>query len=74
MSGATPAQAHSFVLRLWAEPGGGGDVEELRGEIRHVPSGTTAYFRRLEGVAAALRTVLRQVEEAGEGTFTHDES
>ena len=73
MSGATPAQAHSFVLRLWAEPGGG-DVEELRGEIRHVPSGATAYFRRLEGVAAALRKVLRQVAEAGEGTFTHDES
>ncbi|HEX9937496.1 MAG TPA: hypothetical protein VGB15_10245 [Longimicrobium sp.] len=71
MSGAIPAQSHSFVMRLWEEPAGGDDGGELRGEIRHVPSGTTAYFRRLEGVAAALRRLLGQV--AGDDTFTHHE-
>lgn len=71
MSGATPAQSHSFVMRLWEEPGGGDDGGELRGEIRHVPSGTTAYFRRLEGVSAALRRLLEQV--AGGDAFTHHE-
>lgn len=73
MSGATPAQTHSFVLRLWAEPGGGGEPEELRGEIRHVPSGAAAYFRRLEGVPAALRRLLDEVVDEGQGTLTQGE-
>jgi hypothetical protein len=71
LSGASPARTHSFVLRLWSEPGGGGEHDELRGEIRHVPSGATAFFRRLEGVPAALRGLLGEV---GDEVFTQGES
>ncbi len=51
-----PAPAAStFVVRLWPEPSvteeGG---FEWRGEIRHVTTGETRYFRRLSGLLAVL--------------------
>jgi len=50
--------AHTFVLRVWLERGGGADADEWRGELRRVPSGDTVYFRSLEGLAPLLARLL----------------
>ena len=46
--------AHTFVLRVWLERGGGAQGDEWRGELRRVPTGETAYFRTLEALPSLL--------------------
>jgi hypothetical protein len=53
-----PSPAHTFVLRVWLERGGGADADEWRGELRRVPSGDTTFFRSLEGLAPLLARLL----------------
>lgn len=56
---AQPAEAQTFILRVWVErddaPSASG---ELRGEVKHVPSGQSAYFRTLEGLPPVLRRLI----------------
>ncbi|HEX6042349.1 hypothetical protein [Longimicrobium sp.] len=61
---AQPPTSQTFILRVWLEPGPGGDAGEWRGELKSVPGGETAYFRGWNGVGPALR---RAVEEQGIG-------
>lgn len=54
-------RAHTFIVRVWFEPQEGQQLPgEWRGEAKHVPSGRTAYFRRLESVGGVL---VRLMEE-----------
>jgi hypothetical protein len=63
--------AHSFILRVWLEPRQGAAPGEWRGELKHVPSGTTAYFRTFESLPPLLHRLVGQhavdadVAEAG---------
>ncbi len=53
--GETGASARTFVVRLWFEATDEtGSRGEWRGQVREVPGGDTAYFRKLEGVVGAL--------------------
>ncbi|HEU0016094.1 MAG TPA: hypothetical protein VFQ45_20620 [Longimicrobium sp.] len=63
---AEPMPAHSFILRVWLEPAGG--TGEWRGELKHVPSGETSYFRTLEGLQPLLERMLARAR--GESTLT----
>lgn len=36
--------SHLFTVRLWKEPLGQGQTE-VRGEVKHLPSGEVRYFR-----------------------------
>ena len=55
----TSDATQSFVLRVWRESGQHGEAE-WRGELRHVPTGRSAFFRTLEALPALVR---RQAEE-----------
>jgi hypothetical protein len=44
MSDTPAAVSQLFILRLWAEDVGDGRFE-IRGQVKHVPSGESDYFR-----------------------------
>lgn len=49
-------RTHTFILRLWFESGKELDQEgEWRGEIRDVTTRSTAHFRHIDGLTAAIR-------------------
>jgi len=48
---------HLFTIRMWAEALGK-DHAEWRGQVRHVTSGETRYFRDWPALVAFLREVL----------------
>jgi hypothetical protein len=55
---------HSFVVRLWYEPGGADTSGQWRGSVEHVPSGQRRYFIALgdltEFVASKLAMPSRE--------------
>jgi hypothetical protein len=55
-------RSHLFVLRLWQEDLGEGQVE-WRGKVRHVLSGEVHYFRDWPALTALLLTMLADSEE-----------
>ena len=55
-SSAPPAQ--TFILRVWLEPAPPPAAGEWRGELKHVPTGTTAYFRTFEGLPPLLQRLV----------------
>lgn len=63
-----------FTVRVWAEPLGNGQTE-LRGQVRHVLSGETRYFREWPDLIAylseqmALGQMNRQLIDGGFGRF-----
>jgi hypothetical protein len=57
-----PPASQTFILRVWLEPGPGGEAGEWRGEIKSVPGGETAYFRGWDAAAAALRRAVEGTE------------
>ncbi|HWK89763.1 MAG TPA: hypothetical protein VNP72_07200, partial [Longimicrobium sp.] len=62
--------AHSFILRVWLERSDG-EPGEWRGELKHVPSGETAFFRTLDGLQPLLERLLAAGGTArGETTLT----
>jgi hypothetical protein len=46
-----------FTLRLWPEALGDGQAE-WRGQVRHLPSGETRYFREWPALVAFLQHML----------------
>lgn len=63
MDPQSPA-ALTFILRLWLEKDDAGHAPgEWRGELKHVPSGRSAYFRTFDGIAGALHRLLHEVEQ-----------
>lgn len=66
---AQPAhRSHLFTVRLWAEELGDGQIE-WRGQVQHVLSGKTHYFRdwiTLVEVVAAMLPGLEGSERSGE--------
>lgn len=66
---APEGRAHSVLLKLWFEPSALPDDEsEWRGEVRHLVSGESTYFRRLAGIAGAVEEVLRRAPDPADGT------
>jgi hypothetical protein len=55
--GGPPLHSHLFTLRLWAEEMGD-DQTEWRGEVRHVTSGETRYFREWSTLVTLLLAML----------------
>ena len=49
--------SHLFTLRVWQEDLGDGQIE-WRGQIKHVLSGETRYFRRCSELRAFVRECL----------------
>ncbi|UCC77204.1 MAG: hypothetical protein JSW37_02240 [Anaerolineales bacterium] len=57
--------SHLFTVRLWQE-GLGGGRSEWRGQVRHVSSGETSYFRDWPTLVSLLIKMLsRQENEVG---------
>jgi len=52
-----PHRTHLFTVRLWLETLGGGQAE-WRGQVRHVGTGETVYFREWPGLLDFLQTTL----------------
>lgn len=60
---STPAEAQTFILRVWMERDDASATPgELRGEVKHVPSGQSAYFRTLEGLPSVLGRLMDRTE------------
>jgi hypothetical protein len=60
-----PPAAQSFVLRVWLERDDAASAPgEWRGELKHVPSGRSAYFRTLEGLPPVLLRLLDGTRDA----------
>ncbi|MFN2164986.1 MAG: hypothetical protein ACK2U9_01840 [Anaerolineae bacterium] len=55
--GQEPHQSHLFTLRLWPEALGDDQVE-WRGQVRHLASGETLYFREWRVLVAFVQDVL----------------
>jgi hypothetical protein len=64
LNGSPAAGTHTFILRLWTEAReAAGAIAELRGEVKHVPSGQAAWFAGLDALPPALRRLLGRVNE-----------
>lgn len=73
MTGSPLAATQTFILRLWTEAREvAGAVGELRGEVKHVPSGAAAYFQGLDTLPGALRRMLERLDE-GTNAMREDE-
>jgi hypothetical protein len=73
MTSHAPA-AQSFVLRVWLERDDASSLPgEWRGELKHVSSGRSAYFRTLEGLPPVLRRLLDGTARAEGGAQENDE-
>ncbi|HZG43415.1 MAG TPA: hypothetical protein VEY93_10665 [Longimicrobium sp.] len=74
MNGSPAAGTHTFILRLWTEAReAAGAVAELRGEVKHVPSGQAAWFAGLDALPPALRRLLGRVDEGTTNAAREDE-
>ncbi len=51
-----------FSIRLWPEALGDGQAE-WRGQVRHLPSGETRYFREWPALIAFLQDVLPELTD-----------
>jgi hypothetical protein len=58
-------RSHLFMVRLWLEPLGGGQVE-WRGKVQHVRSGEARYFRGWPVLQAFLERWLQPFDGAGD--------
>jgi len=60
-TGQQQHQSHLFTVRLWLEDLGDGRAE-WRGQVQHVLSGETHYFRDWPRLIALLRAMLPPAE------------
>ena len=58
-----PPHTHLFTVRLWLEELGAGQTE-WRGEVHHVVSGETRYFRDWPTLVALLQAMLPKKEHS----------
>lgn len=58
--------SHLFTVRLWIEDTG--EESEYRGQVRHVLSGSSRYFRRWPELGACLAALVGEATEAAGGT------
>ena len=54
--------SHMFTLKLWQEDLGAGQTE-WRGQIQHVLTGHTRYFRGWSKLTTLLRQMLLEIKE-----------
>jgi hypothetical protein len=57
-----PTHTQSFMLRVWPEDAGNGQIE-WRGKVQHVTSGEARYFRDWPALVACLREMLNDQTE-----------
>ena len=50
-------QSHLFTVRIWTEPLKEGQVE-WRGQLRHIPSGESLYFREWAMLIEQIKLIL----------------
>jgi hypothetical protein len=56
-------RSHTFIIRIWVEPREiEGTPVQWRGEIKHVPSGKTVFFQRLETLPERLEHLVHEAE------------
>jgi heme-degrading monooxygenase HmoA len=60
-----PARTHLFTVRVWLEELGAGQAE-WRGEVQHVVSGETRYFRDWPALVASMQAMLPE-QGGGDG-------
>jgi len=58
-------RSHLFALRMWPEALGDGQVE-WRGQVRHLVSGETRYFREWPVLVAFVQAMLPDLDRADE--------
>lgn len=56
--------SHLFTIRIWPESLGGGE-REWRGQVRHVLSGETYYFREWPALVSLLMEMLPEDDSPG---------
>jgi hypothetical protein len=56
--------SHLFTVRLWNEPLGQGQTE-VRGEVKHLPSGAVRYFRTWAVLEAFFGQQLAESQDQG---------
>ena len=53
-----PPDAYAFVIKIWHEPDGASG--EWRGEVTDVLAGRVRYFRKLEALTDAVRSLMQR--------------
>lgn len=61
-----------FTVRIWAEDSGGMQVE-WRGEVKHIPSGRSRYFREWNSLLAFMTQALTAADDPQAVEFEDDE-
>lgn len=61
------SRSHLFMLRVWLEDLGAGEVE-WRGKLQHVATGETGYFRDWDGLTAFLVEMLAPAQSSLDNT------
>ncbi len=59
MENDQPRSSYQFIVRLWTEDLGGGELE-WRGKAQNIATGEFAYFRGFSGLADAIQKILEQ--------------
>ena len=58
------SHSQSFLIRVWVEEVGNGRIE-YRGQVKHIRSAETAYFREWYSLQSFLKRKLEEKESAG---------
>lgn len=57
-------KSHLFTLRIWREDLADGHIE-IRGQVSHVPTGKSYFFRNWQALENSLENILNQLESEG---------
>jgi hypothetical protein len=57
MENSQPKRPFQFLIRLWTEDLGGGELE-WRGKAQNIATGNSSYFRDWPGLVAAIQKLL----------------
>ncbi len=59
MENGQSRRSYQFIIRLWPEDLGGGELE-WRGKVQNIATGEFAYFRDWPGLAAVVQKIVEQ--------------